>query len=81
MMAKMKFMGAEGLVFAGLLDTEDLPPNPDEEGKDEDSEDEGEDEDSCSDEALDGEGIVRVINKKKVGEDEVEEDAYYGDFD
>jgi len=29
----MKFMGASGLVYAGLLEPSDLPPNPDEEEK------------------------------------------------
>ena len=31
--AKMKFMGASGLVYAGLLEPSDLPPNPEEEEK------------------------------------------------
>lgn len=81
MMAKMKYMGAEGLVFAGILEKEDLPPNPDEELKNEneeekkeESEDEDDDSDSDEDEDDDGEGGGKKKKKKGVVEEEEEEE-------
>lgn len=82
-MAKMKYMGAEGLVFAGILEPGDLPPNPDEEEKDEDEEgkveeeEEDEDEDSNSDEDdedEDGDGGGKKKKKKGAVEEEEEEE-------
>lgn len=74
-MAKMKYIGASGLVFAGILEKEDLPPDPSEEEKKEKAEEEKEevleDEDSASDDEdgevdLDDEG-GRGKKKKKRG--------------
>ena len=93
-MAKMKYMGAEGLVFAGILEPGDLPPNPDEESKDEDDEEvkgeetEDEDEDSNSDleeaDEDDDVGEVRGVGytKKKKGIviDEDQEDNLAKDY-
>ena len=65
-------MGASGLVFAGILENEDLPPDPDEEEKDKDEEEkveeeeDDEDEDSASDESGDEEEGDGKGKKKKI---------------
>lgn len=81
-MAKVKFLGAEGLVFAGILEKEDLPTDPDAEDPEEEEEkvveeEEDEDEDSASDEEDeddDGEGGGKKKKKKGVVEEEEEEE-------